>query len=128
MDFIRVVCAGFEPGISFSEGSGVHVGFQFVRASSMAWEVFSSSVRRTMALLVSPLEMAASRACLWDRRCERRWIMGQRSVEKPRSVSTAFRGEERLGISSMGGMGNGVDDGWWLVFGEVPSERAAITS
>jgi hypothetical protein len=43
-----------------------------VRAISMAWEVFSSSVRRTVALLVWPAAIAASREDLKDNKCERR--------------------------------------------------------
>jgi len=31
---------------------GVRVGFQLVSASSMAWDVLSTSVRRTVALLI----------------------------------------------------------------------------
>lgn len=61
-----------EPGMVSSDSSEMHVGFQFVRANSMACDVLSSSVRRTVALLVSPLAIAASIDCLWDKRCERR--------------------------------------------------------
>lgn len=35
-------------------------GFHSLRAISIAWDVFSSSVRRTVALLVSPAAVAAS--------------------------------------------------------------------
>lgn len=94
----------------------------------MAWEVLSSSVFRTVALLVSPLDMAASRDCLWERRWERRWIMGHRSVEKPRRVSTACNGELPFGVLSTGGTGKGVEQGWVFVFGGVPNDSAAITS
>lgn len=94
----------------------------------MAWEVLSSSVRRTVALLRSPAATAASRECLKDRRCERRWMMGQRSVESPSSVSTAFNAEFELRNSESGGGGKGAAVGWELVCGGVPSESAAITS
>lgn len=69
------------------------VGFQSLSASSMACVSFSSSVRRTVALLVSPEARAASMAFLTDKRCDRRWIMGHRSVDRPRRVSTALNAE-----------------------------------
>jgi hypothetical protein len=94
----------------------------------MAWEVLSSSVRRTVALLVWPAAIAASRETLKDSKCERRWIMGQRSVERPRRVSTALSGELGAGNSDAGGVGKGAVVGCELVFGGVPSESAAITS
>tara|TARA_R110002060_G_scaffold26196_6_gene35712 strand:+ start:1145 stop:1309 length:165 start_codon:yes stop_codon:yes gene_type:complete len=54
--------------------------------------------------------------------------MGQRSVERPRSVSTALSGE--LGIESVDvvdvGKGGGAVSS--LAFGAVPRDRAAITS
>lgn len=107
---------------------GVSVGFQFVSAISMAWDVLSSSVRRTVALLSSPAIRASSRDCLKESKCDRRCIMGHRSVDRPRSVSTAFSGE--IGIERSGGTGNGngVDVGCVLVFGAVPRDRAAMTS
>jgi hypothetical protein len=94
----------------------------------MACDVFSSSVLITIALLVCPAATAASSEILNDSRCDSRWIIGHRSVERPRRVSTQFRGEfgfERLQGS---GRGKGVAIGGVLVCGEVPSERAAITS
>lgn len=94
----------------------------------MAWDVLSSSVRRTVALLVSPAVIAASRDLLTERRRERRWIIGQRSVERPRSVSTAFRGELDNGSVDTGGVGKGVEEDCAFEFGAVPSDRAAITS
>lgn len=81
-----------------------------------------------MALLVWPAAMAASREILKERRWERRWIIGQRSVERPRSVSTAFRGDPGILPSQEGDVGNGVEAGCVLAFGDVPRERAAITS
>lgn len=60
-------------------------------------------------------------------------MMGQRVVEKPSRVSTALSGEE--GVVSKesaegeeGGYGNGAVVGWVVVLGDVPRERAAITS
>jgi hypothetical protein len=103
-------------------------GFHSRSAISMAWEVLSSSVRRTVALLVSPAAIAASRETLNDSRCERRWMMGQRSVERPRRVSTSLRGELVPVKSNVGGVGNGVDVGCEVLFGGVPSDSAAITS
>lgn len=102
------------------------VGVHSCRASSMAWELFSSSVRRTVALLVRPVARASWRDFLKERRCERRWIMGQRSVERPRRVSTALNGE--LGIAAKVWMGQGKKEDSMLAFGDVPRERAAITS
>lgn len=55
-------------------------------------------------------------------------MMGHRSVENPRSVSTALRGELSVAVPSAGGTGNGVEHGWVFLFGGVPNERAAITS
>ena len=52
--------------------------------------------------------------------------MGQRSVDRPRRVSTALKAELRNGGSRGMGEGYGVD--WMFAFGVVPSERAAITS
>lgn len=46
-------------------------------------------------------------------------------MDSPRSVSTEFKGFERLPGS---GKGNGVAIGGVSVCGEVPSESAAITS
>ena len=63
-----------------------------------------------------------------ERRCDKRWIMGQRSVEKPRRVSTAFNGESGMLPAVDGGTGKGAEVGCVLVLGEVPNERAAITS
>lgn len=53
--------------------------------------------------------------------------MGQRSVERPRRVSTEFRGDE--GVSGWGGpvKGGGAADAS-VVLGGMPRERAAITS
>ena len=79
-------------------------------------------------MLVCPAAIAASSETLKDRRCERRWIIGQRSVERPRRVSTALNGEFELRNSESGGEGNGAVVGCELVFGGVPNERAAITS
>lgn len=77
-------------------------------------------------MLVWPAAIAASREVLKDSKWDRRWIMGHRSVDSPRRVSTALNGE--FGIKNSGDEGNGVDTGWELAFGGVPSERAAITS
>jgi hypothetical protein len=65
---------------------------------------------------------------LKERRCERRWIIGQRSVEKPRRVSTAFSGEFGMVSADDGGMGKGTEVGCVLELGAVPKESAAITS
>jgi hypothetical protein len=84
-------------------------GFQLVRACSMAWDVLSSSVRRTVALIVSPIARADLIEALNDKRCERRWIIGHRSVARPRRVSTALKGEffiERFGLGSGDPVGN----------------------
>jgi hypothetical protein len=54
--------------------------------------------------------------------------MGHKSVENPRSVSTALSGEFSGRNSELGGDGKGVAIGCELLFGGVPSERAAITS
>ena len=107
---------------------GLRWGFHSRRAISIAWDVLSSSVRRTVALLVWPAAMAASSEVLKDSKCERRWIMGHRSVERPRRVSTALNGEFEAGNSEAGGVGKGAAVGCELVFGGVPSESAAITS
>jgi hypothetical protein len=55
-------------------------------------------------------------------------MIGQRSVERPRRVSTALSGEFAVGNSLTGGDGKGAVVGCVVVFGGVPSERAAITS
>lgn len=55
-------------------------------------------------------------------------MIGQRSVERPRSVSTALNGDLGIEYSDEEGNGNGAAVGWVLVFGAVPSESAAITS
>lgn len=55
-------------------------------------------------------------------------MIGQRSVEKPNRVSTAFSGDSGTGPLEVGGIGKGVEVGCVLVFGDVPSDRAAITS
>ena len=109
-------------------GSVLRVGFQFVSANSIACEVLSSSVRKTVALLVSPAAIAASREFLYDRRWESRWIIGQRSVERPSSVSTALSGESGMVVSDGEGNWKGVAVGWVLEFGAVPSDSAVITS
>ncbi len=44
------------------------VGFQFVRASSMACEAFSSSTRRTVAVLVWPAATAVLSEFLYEGR------------------------------------------------------------
>ena len=54
--------------------------------------------------------------------------MGHRSVDRPRSVSTALSGELDARKLDSGGAGKGVAIGCEVVFGGVPSERAAITS
>jgi hypothetical protein len=72
---------------------GVRVGFQLVSAISMACDVLSSSVRSTVALLNSPATKASSSDCLKESKCDSRCIMGHRSVDSPRSVSTALSGE-----------------------------------
>ena len=54
--------------------------------------------------------------------------MGQRSVERPRSVSTALNGELGIILSASDGSLNGVGVGCELEFGDVPSESAAIRS
>jgi len=104
------------------------VGFQFVSAVLIAWDVLSSSLRRTEALLVSFMEMAVSREFLKDSSWERRWIMGQRSVERPRSVSTELRGELGSMIFDGGAGERGTAVAWVLLLGAVPSDKAAITS
>lgn len=53
-------------------------------------------------------------------------MMGHSSVENPRSVSTASRGE--LDIDLDEGYVNGEADGCRLPFGGVPYDKAAITS
>ena len=85
-------------------------------------------MRKTVALLVWPAATAASREYLNDNRCERRWIMGQRSVDRPKRVSIAISGEFDDRDSKAGGNGKGATIGCELVLGGVPSERAAITS
>lgn len=50
--------------VSWMSSAECSVGFQLVRASSMAWEVLSSSVRRTVALEVSPACIASAREFL----------------------------------------------------------------
>lgn len=102
-------------------------GCQLVSASSIAIELFSSSVRRTVASFVRPAATAASSWFLKERRCDRRWIIGQRSVENPRRVSTALSGESGI-LPLDGGTGNGVEVGCVFALGDVPIERAAITS
>ena len=103
-------------------------GCQLVSASSIAIELFSSSVRRTVASFVRPAATAASSWVLKERRCDRRWIIGQRSVENPRRVSTALSGESGILPLDDGGTGNGAEVGCVFVLGDVPIERAAITS
>jgi len=51
-------------------------------------------------------------------------MMGQREVERPRSVSTELSGVDSEGV----GEGKGGAGGWVVVFGGVPRESAAITS
>ena len=53
--------------------------------------------------------------------------MGHKSIDAPSRVSTALNGESGSELSS-GGKRRGATVGWVLVFGGVPSERAAITS
>lgn len=55
-------------------------------------------------------------------------MIGQRSVERPRRVSTALNGELGTEPVDTGGVGKGDDVAWALAFGAVPSDRAAITS
>lgn len=55
-------------------------------------------------------------------------MIGQRSVERPRSVSTALSGELGIEPVDAGGVGNGGEIGSWLAFGAVPRDSAAITS
>jgi hypothetical protein len=86
--------------------------------------VVSSSVRNTLALVISSAATASLSDFLNDNRCERRWIIGQRSVERPKSVSTEFNGELKYGCSSGKGAAVGCD----VVLGEVPSDKAAMTS
>jgi len=59
-----------------------------------------------------------------ERRCESRWIMGQRSVAMPSSVSTELRGEGEELERTVRGM----RDGGSAELGEVPRERAVMTS
>ena len=106
----------------------VREGSQFVKASSIAWDVFSSSVRSTEALEIWPRERAVAMDDLKERRWERRWIMGQRVVERPRRVSTALRGVAEVKEESGKSEGKGVVVGRVVVLGDVPRERAAITS
>lgn len=93
----------------------------------MACDVFSSSVRRTVALLVSPIASAASMDVLNDNKWESRCMIGHKSVDNPRRVSTEFRGEGGKGLEGAGN-GKGCDIGCVLVLGGVPKDRAAITS
>lgn len=58
-----------------------------------------------MALLVSPDARAVSMALLSERRCDRRWIMGQRSVDRPRRVSTALNAEFGMPVTGREGQG-----------------------
>ena len=99
-------------------------GDQLLRASSMAAVVVSNSVRSTVVFNVFPDAVASASSCRAGRRCDIRWIMGQRSVAIPSRVSTAERGFEgglggRVGEEREGGRGDR---------GEEPKERAAITS
>lgn len=55
-------------------------------------------------------------------------MIGHRSVERPSRVSTELRGESGMFGSGELGKGNGVADGWLVVLGGVPRDRAAITS
>ena len=114
-----------DPGLGGIED---RAGCQLVSASSIAIELFSSSVRRTVASFVRPAATAALSWVLKDRRCDRRWIIGQRSVENPRRVSTALSGESGILPLDDGGTGNGSEVGCVFVLGDVPIERAAITS
>lgn len=73
------------------------VGFQVLSANSIACEAFSNSVLRTEALLVWPATVADSSEFLRDSKWDNRWMIGHRSVERPRRVSTELSGE--LGTS-----------------------------
>lgn len=53
-------------------------------------------------------------------------MIGQRSVERPRRVSTDPSGDD--GRGDAGAIGKGLDAVRLVVFGAVPRERAAITS
>jgi hypothetical protein len=118
------VCEVVSSSSSGEDGFEERVGVHSVNACSIAWEVVSSSARNTLAFVISPAASASSSDFLKDNRCERRWMIGQRSVERPKSVSTEFSGELKNGCSS----GKGVAVGCDVVLGEVPSDRAAITS
>lgn len=91
-------------GLTSFSSCEASVGFQLVRASSIACDEFSSSVLMTTALLVCPAASAASSEVLYASRCDNRCIMGHKSVDSPRRVSTECRGFERLPGS---GDGNG---------------------
>lgn len=54
--------------------------------------------------------------------------MGQRSVERPSRVSTRLRGFSVVVLSEDAGYGNGAAVGALDAFGDVPRERAAMTS
>ena len=79
-----------------------------------------------MALLVCPVATAATRDFLNERRWDSRWMIGHRSVDRPRRVSTALSAE--MGIEVTTGPGGAQEVVWILAFGGLPSERAAITS
>jgi hypothetical protein len=53
-------------------------------------------------------------------------MIGHRSVDRPRRVSTALSAE--MGIEVTTGPGGAQEVVWILAFGGLPSERAAITS
>ena len=105
-------------------GIGRIDGTQFVRASSMAWEVDSSSVRSTAALDVLPQVSAISSSRFASKRWDSLCMIGQRSVAMPRRVSTEFKGEADGNEGRFSGLRGAVA----VDTGEVPKERAAIVS
>jgi hypothetical protein len=76
------------------------VRFPFPESDLDGLGCLSSSVRRTVALLACPAAMAASSETLKDRRCERRWIIGQRSVERRAECRRRLTVTLNLGIRS----------------------------
>ncbi len=74
-----------------------------------------------------PVAIAVSSKVFNDSIWERRWIVDHKSVPAPRRVSTLLNGESGNELSSVGKI-EGATLGGVLVFGGVPSERAAITS